>query len=60
MVRPVFTASACQRSSSRSNAFGSGSSFFKGWRSTSGTSPATSQLASLISTTTTTTTRLVF
>ena len=46
------TASARQRSSSRSNATGLGSCFFNGWRSRPGTNPATSQLASLSSTTT--------
>lgn len=52
IVLPALAASSRQRSTSRSNASGSGSIFFSGWRSTPGRRPATSQLASLISTTT--------
>ena len=46
---PAFSASTRHRSSSFSNSFSSVSSFFKGWRSTPGTMPATSQLFWLIS-----------
>jgi hypothetical protein len=49
IVRPAFVASSRQRCSSRSSADSSASSFFAGWRSIPGTTPATSQLDWLIS-----------
>src|SRR3974377_97458 len=49
ILRPAFSASSRQRCSSFSNALSSTASFFKGWRSTPGTMPATSQLDKLIS-----------
>ena len=52
IILPALTASSRQRTSSRSSTSGSGPSFFRGWRSTPGAIPATSQLASLISATT--------
>src|SRR5207342_619553 len=49
ILRPAFSASSRHRCSSFSNALSSTASFFKGWRSTPGTIPATSQLDRLIS-----------
>ena len=48
---PAFSASARQRSSSFNSSFSSGASFFNGWRSTPGMTPATSQVFLLSSTT---------
>src|SRR5215210_1649123 len=47
--RPAWVASLRQRCTSFSNSSPSGESFFSGWRSMPGTSPATSQLDWLIS-----------
>src|SRR5262245_47000456 len=46
---PAFSASFRHRSKSFKSSFSSGSSFFKGWRSTPGMMPATSQLSLLSS-----------
>src|SRR3982750_33326 len=47
--RPAWVASLRQRCTSFSSSSSSGESFFSGWRSMPGTSPATSQLDWLIS-----------
>ncbi len=49
ILRPACSASSRHRCSSFSNTLSSTASFFKGWRSTPGTMPATSQLDRLIS-----------
>src|SRR5262249_61171655 len=51
LLCPPSAASARHRSSSFKSSLSSVESFFKGWRSTPGTTPATSQLSLLSSTT---------